>query len=352
MPRTMKAAVYYRNADIRVEERPVPRIGPGELLVKVVTCGLCSGEAMEWYHVPRAPKVMGHEAGGVVAEVGAGVTRFKEGDRVFVNHHVGRMQSPEALRGHFTRDPYYSKSHLDPGAMCEYYRAPKENVEADAHRLPDRISFEDAAVIEPWACVLGGLKVAGIKPGDTVAVLGAGFMGQGFVHMAPLFGAGRVIALDFSDWRLKKALELGADEIINPRTEKAKEKLFDLNQGRGADAVVVTVPSVTALEAAYELVGTGGTLHLNAPPPGTERWSLNPEHLYFSEITITTKYSADHRDTAQLISFLSSGKVRPGPAITHRFPLEGAQEAMNLLVKAGESLKSIIYPGGLPAEEG
>jgi len=349
MPGTMKAAVYYRNADIRIEERPVPEIGPGELLVKTVTCGLCSGEAMEWYHVPRAPKVMGHEPGGIVAAVGPGVTRFKEGDRVFVNHHVGRLQSPEALRGHFTRDPYYARSHLDPGAMCEYFRAPAANVEADTHLLPDSVSFEDAAVIEPWACVVGGLKVAGIQPGDTVAVVGAGFMGQGFVHMAPLFGAGQVVALDFSDWRLARARELGADQVINPRTEKAPDRLRELNRGRLADAVIVTVPSVKALEAAYELVGVGGTLHFNAPPPATERWSINPEHLYFSEITITAKYSADHRDTAQLLAWLAAGRVRPGPAITHRFPLEGVQEAMDLLVKADQSLKSVIYPGGLPA---
>ena len=352
MPFAMRAAVYYRNSDIRIEERPVPEIGPGELLVKTIACGLCSGEAMEWYHAPRAPKVMGHEPAGIVVAVGPGVTRFREGDRVFVNHHVGRLQSPEALRGHFTRDPAYARTNLDPGAMCEYFRAPAANVENDAHVLPANVSDEEAAIVEPWACVVGGLKVAGIQPGDTVAVVGAGFMGQGFVHMAPLMGAATIFALDFSDWRLEKACEMGATHVINPRIEPALEKMKDLNRGRGADAVIVTVPNVRALEMAYGLVATGGTLHLNAPPPATERWSIDPEHLYFNEITITTKYSADHRDTAQLLHWLAAGRVRPRPAITHRFPLEGVRTAMDLLLKADRSLKSIIYPHGVPAFAG
>ena len=330
----------------------MPTIGPGELLVQTVACGLCSGEAMEWYHLRRAPKVMGHEPSGIVVAVGAGVSRFKEGDRVFVNHHVGRLQSPEALRGHFTRDPYYSETNLDPGAMCEYFRAPAANVEADTHLLPASISFEEAAVIEPWACVVGGLKVSGIRPGDTVAVVGAGFMGQGFVHMAPLVGAGTVIALDYSDWRLEKAREMGATQVINPKVEDASRKLRDSNGGRLADVVVVTVPNVRALDAAYALVGTGGTLHVNAPPASSERWSLNPEHLYFNEITITTKYSADHHDTDQLLRWMAAGRVRPSPAITHRFPLDGVQDAMALLVKADRSLKSIVYPNGLPEAHG
>ena len=316
--------------------------------MRTVACGLCSGEAMEWYHVRRAPKVMGHEPAGVVVQVGEGVTRFKEGDRVFVNHHVGQLQSPEALRGHFTRDPFYAATHLDPGAMCQFFRAPAANVERDTHLLPESVSFEEAAAIEPWACVVGGLKVAGIQAGDTVAVVGAGFMGQGFVHMAPLFGAATVVALDHSDWRLERARALGATHTINPRSEDAPARLRELNGGRLADAVVVTVPNVRALESAYALVGVGGTLHLNAPPPSSERWSLDPEHLYFNETTITAKYSADHHDTAQLLRWMAAGRVRPGLAITHRFPLEGAQEAMDLLLKADRSLKSVIYPNGMP----
>lgn len=342
----MKAAIYYRNADIRTEERPIPKIGPGDLLIKTVACGLCGGESMEWYHIHRAPKVMGHEPAGIVVEVGAGVTNFKEGDRVFVNHHVGRIQSHLSLRGHFTRDPFYSSTNLDPGAMCEYFRAPAINVETDTHILPDNVSFEEATVAEPWGCVVGGLKVSGIQPGDTVAVVGCGFMGQGFVHMAPLFGAGDVVALDFSDFRLEKALEMGATHTINPKNENALEKLKDINHGRGADSVIVTVPNVAALNMALDLVGVGGTLHINAPTSAKDMWQINPERLYFDEITISNKYSADHRDVYQVLSWLASGRIKPSKVITHRFLLDDTLEAMRLTIQADKSIKSVIYPNG------
>jgi len=346
IPETMKAAVYYNNQDIRIEERAVPRIGPGELLVQVVANGLCGGEALEWYHTRSAPKVMGHEPAGVVVQVGAGVRGFQEGDRVFVNHHVGRIQSHLALRGHFTRDPFYKGSNLDPGAACQYFRAPAVNVATDTHILPDNVSFEEATVIEPWGCVTGGLKVAGIQPGDSVAVVGCGFMGMGFIHLAPLFGAGSIFALDLSDWRLEKARELGATHTINPQRENAVEKLFDLTHGQGADTVVVTAPSVQAWQQAYELVGTGGTLHFGAPPPGDQSWTLNPEKLYFSEVTFTSKYSADHHDTYQVLRWLEAKRIQPELTFTHRFLLEDMRQAFDLLLQADRSLKSIIYPNG------
>jgi L-iditol 2-dehydrogenase len=347
MPEMMKAAIYYNNSDIRIEERPIPAIGPGDALIKVVASGLCGGEAMEWYHAPRAPKVMGHEPAGIVVEIGSDVKDFKVGDRVFVNHHVGRLSGHRALRGHFTRDPFYSKTGLDPGTMCEYFRAPAVNLQTDTHILPENISFAAATVLEPWGCVAGGLKVAGIQPGDTVAVVGCGFMGQGFVHMAPLFGAGQIIALDFSQYRLDKATEMGATSVVNPSNEDAFEKVKDLTDGHMADVVIVTVPNVKAWEQGYSLVGVGGTLHLNAPPPGEQSWSIKPEKLYFDEITITTKYSADHHDTYQVFRWLASNRINPEAVITNRFELDGIREAFDLLVAADKSLKSIIYPNGL-----
>lgn len=349
MAQPMKAAVYYNNRDIRIEERPIPEIGPDDILVKTVACGLCAGEALEWYHIHRAPKVMGHEPAGVVVQAGKNVTRFKEGDRVFVNHHVGRIQSPLALRGRFTLDPFYKQTNLDPGAMCEYFRAPGVNIETDAHLIPPHISFEEATILEPWGCVTGGLKVAGIKPGDTVAVVGSGFMGLGFIHLAPLFGAGTIFALDFSEWRLEKARELGATFTINPKEENAVEKLFDLTGGRGADTVIVTVPQTQAWELAYSLTGAGGTLHLAAPPPGNQNWTINPEKLYFSEITLTSKYSADHHDTYQVLRWLEAGRIKPRLALTHRFRLEDIRQAFDLLLAADKSLKSVIFPHGFDA---
>lgn len=348
MSNMMKAAVYHALDDIRIEDRPVPEIGPGEILLKTLACGLCGGETMAWYKKSE-PKVLGHEPIGEVVEVGAGVTEFKRGDRMFINHHVGRVNSHLSRRGHFTRDPFYSKMKLDPGGVCDYYRVTAQHLAMDAHILPDSISTEAAVTIEPWSCVLSGLKVCNIQPGDTVAVVGAGFMGQGFVHMAPLFGAGKVVALDFSDWRLEKARQFGATHTINPKKEDAVEAMRALNNGRLADTVVVIAPFAQAWKQAMDLVEVGGCLHLGAPlPPGTD-WVQDGNKAYFDQITVTSRYSSDHTDTYSYIRLLEAGRIKADEAISHRFDLEDSAQAFKLLVEAEKSLKIVVYPHGVPA---
>ena len=346
----MKAAVYYNNKDIRIEEVPKPVINADELLVKTIACGLCGGEAMEWYHIQRAPKVMGHEPAGIIEEVGRDVHGYSVGDRIFVNHHAINVNSHLSIRGHYTKDHEYHRSRLDPGGMCEYFKISADHIRTSIIRLPDDLPFGEATVLEPWGCVIGGLKKSNIQPGDTVAVVGCGFMGQGFIHMAHLFGAGKVIACDLSDYRLEKALEAGANATINPGKVDPVDALRTLNGGREADVVISTVPSVRVIEQAYSMVYTGGTLHINAPSPVNEVWQFRPNDMYTKEITITTKYSADHEDIYQLFELIQSGKVNPSLGITHRFGLAGIQEAFELLVKGGESLKSVLYPHGIDKE--
>ena len=354
MSETMKAAVYYNNSDIRIEELPVPEINDDEILVKTIACGLCGGETMEWYHIKRSPKVMGHEPGGIIVKAGKNVKDFREGDRVFVNHHVPEFTSHLSLRGHFTRDEAYRKSKLNPGAMCQYFKASASHVANGTYKLPDDMDFETATLLEPWGCVLGGLKVSGIKPADTVAVVGCGFMGQGFIHMAKLLGAGLVFACDFSDWRLEKALSLGASFGINPSKEDSVEKLKSLNSGRRADVVIVTVPLVKVLEQAFALAETGATIHMNSPTPPDQQMPFSPSDFYDRELVFTTKYSADHHDIYQVLRFLIAKRLEPKKVITHRFELEKIAEAFGLLAggleKGGESLKSVIYPNGMNAQ--
>ena len=347
MKDTMTAAVYHALDDIRIEKRPVPRIGAGEILVKTLACGLCGGETMAWYKKSE-PKVLGHEPVGEIVEVGAGVTDFRVGDRVFVNHHVGRINSHLSRRGHFTRDPFYSSMRIDPGGVCEYFRALPQHLAMDTHKLPDNISNEAAVTIEPWSCVISGLKVCHIQPGDTVAVVGAGFMGQGFVHLAPLFGAGKVIALDFSDWRLQKALEFGATHVINPKSEDAVEALRAANNGRLADTVVVIAPFPQAWDQALKLVEVGGCLHLGAPlAPGTD-WVRDGNAAYFDQITVTSRYSSDHTDTYSYIRLLEAGRIDADRAVTHRFDIADSAKAFKMLVEAEKSLKIAVYPHGIP----
>jgi L-iditol 2-dehydrogenase len=347
MPKMMKAAVYHAIDDIRIEERPIPGIGPDDILLKTLACGLCGGETLTWYKSGE-PKVLGHEPVGEVAEVGANVTEYKVGDRLFVNHHVGRVQSHLALRGRFTRDPFYKSMKLDPGGVCEYFRVTGQHLRMDVHRIPDHVSDAEATTIEPWSCVVGGLKHCNIQLGDTVAVVGAGFMGQGFVHLAPFFGAGKIIALDFSDWRLARAKDLGANHTINPKREDAVAALRSVNDGRLADTVIVVAPFADAWRLAESLVEIGGTLHLGAPLAPGEVWARDGFTSYMDEITVTSKYSSDHTDTYGYFRMLCSGRVNAKAAISHHFDIEESAEAFQLLVAAQESLKIIVYPHGKP----
>ena len=244
----------------------------------------------------------------------------------------------------FTRDPFYNAMKLDPGGVCECCRVTAQHLAMDAHVLPDSISIEAAVTIEPWSCVLSGLKVCHIQPGDTVAVVGAGFMGQGFVHMAPLFGAGKVIAIDYLDWRLEQARSFGATHTINPRDTNPAEALRAANRGRLADTVVVTAPFAPAWDSAMACVHTGGCLHLGAPlPPGTD-WVRDGHRAYFDQITVTSRYSSDHTDTYSYIRLLEAGRIAADRAISHRFDIAGSAEAFRLLVEA----EKITQDRGLP----
>lgn len=340
----MNVAVYYNNSDIRLEERPIPKIGPGEILIKTEACSLCGGETMEWYLVPRAPKVLGHEPAGVVAEVGAGVEKFKVGDRVMAHHHVGCMSCHYCNRGYYTMCPEYKQVHLDPGGFAEYFRVSAHSTQFDTYLLPDNVSCEQATVIEPLACVLRGIKIAGIRPGDTVVVVGAGFMGMGFVQLARIWQAGKIVVSDLNDWRLEKALSLGATHTINPTKENAVEKLREINEGRLADSVMVTAPSSKAWRAALNLCDKGATLHVNAPPAPGEAIEIDPNELYFKEITINSGYSASHIDTRTILDYLSACRIDADALITHRFGLDGIGQAIQLVLQAGESLKALIIP--------
>ena len=344
MPEMMKTAVYYNNSDIRLEARPIPTIGPGEILAKTEACGLCGGETMEWYLLPRAPKILGHEPTGVVAEVGPGVTKFSVGDRVMVHHHVACMSCHFCNRGHFTMCEQYRRMTLHPGGFADYFRVPAETVQHSTYILPEHVSFEHGTLIEPLSCVLRGIKIAGIQPGDTVVVVGTGFMGMGFVQLARIWQAGKIIATDLNDWRLETARSLGATHTINPKEVDAPEALRALNEGRLADSVIVTAPSAQAWTAGLALCEKGATLHVNAPPAPGSTIAIDPNELYFKEISINSGYSSSHIDSKTTLDYIAAGRINADAMITHRFGLDQVEQAFQLILAAGESLKSVIKP--------
>jgi L-iditol 2-dehydrogenase len=227
----MLTAVYYNNHDVRIEEIPKPEIGNGEFLLKVMASGICGSDVTEWYRVPKAPKVLGHEATGVIAETGAEVAEYRVGDRVFVSHHVPCNKCRYCLSGHHTACETLHTSNYFPGGFSEYIRVPRINVERGVYRLPLDMSYEEGTFIEPLACVVRGQRLAAVKKEDTVLVIGGGVAGLLHAQLARFRGVRRVVVADLNLYRLGLAERFGADATINAK-EDLPQKLMEVIEGR------------------------------------------------------------------------------------------------------------------------
>src|SRR3989304_3886361 len=180
----MRVAMYYSNTDIKTEEMPIPKIGPDELLVKIMASGICGSDLMEWYRIKKAPLVLGHEIAGVVEKVGKGVRGFKKGDRIFATHHVNCGACNYCSSGKETACETLRSTKFFPGGFAEYVRVPKINVERGMLLLPEEVSFEEGTFIEPLGCVVRGQRKAGVEKGQTVLVLGSGISGLLHIQLA------------------------------------------------------------------------------------------------------------------------------------------------------------------------
>ncbi len=341
----MKAAVYYAPDDIRYEELARPRIGPGEISVRVRSCGLCGtdiGKIVGRTVIP--PIVLGHEVAGEVAEVGEGIKHFHPGDRVFVAHHVPCFTCHYCRHGNHSLCQQFRSTNIDPGGFAEYIRVPAPNVEKTTFLLPENLSFEEASLIEPTACCLRVIKRCPTQPGDTVVVIGVGPMGLLHLQLALLLGAGQVIALDLIEQRLETAKKLGAKYSLNPEKENPLEVVKQLTEGRGADAAIVAVGNVSAIAQAINLVRGGGTVILFAECPPRSSLSLDPNIIYHSEVNLSGSYSSTPDEQRTALELIKTGKLKVKELITHRFPLEMLGEAVTLARNPRESLKIIITP--------
>ena len=338
----MKVAKLYDFGDIRIEEIPTPEIGDDEMLVKVKACGICSSDTMKWYIKKKAPLVIGHELAGVVVEVGSKVNKFKQGDRVFVHHHAPCMECRYCKRGNYVMCDVWRKSKIIPGGIAEYVKVPNVNLRNDTLKLPDGVSFEDGAIVEPVACSVKAFKRAGIREGDYIVVLGLGFMGQVNVKLAKFYGAEIIIGVDKVKYRLEKAIENGADYVIDFSSENVKDKVFELTNGYGADIVIVGPGTIEAIKMGLELVARGGKLILFTPTPDDAKLEIKPYEIYFNEISIIPSYSAGPDDTAEALNLISKGVVKAENLVTHRFKIENTLDAFMLTANAGESLKCMI----------
>lgn len=340
----MRVAMWYNNRDVRIEEMPIPQIGSGELLVRVEACGICGSDVMEWYRLDRAPLVLGHEIGGQIVAVGEAVEHYQEGDRVSAAHHVPCNTCHYCLNGHHTVCDTLRQTNFDPGGFAEYIRLPAINVDRGVFLLPGEVSYEEATFIEPLACVLRGQRLAHMRPGSSVLVIGSGIAGLLHVQLARTLGAGRVIATDITPYRLEAAKRFGADATIHAE-EDLPTRLHQVNQGRLADLVIVGTGATSAIVQALESVERGGTVLFFAPTnPGiTIPISIN-ELFWRNDITLTTSYAASPADYQTALELIRAGTIPVRQMITHRLGLAETGLGFQLVAKAQNSIKVIIQP--------
>jgi L-iditol 2-dehydrogenase len=339
----MLAAVYYNNHDVRIEEMPVPEIADDEILLKVMASGICGSDVTEWYRVPKAPKVLGHEATGAIAKVGANVTRYKVGDRVFVSHHVPCNKCRYCLRGHHTACETLHTTNFYPGGFAQYVRVPKINVEQGVYRLPDDVSFEEGTFIEPLACVVRGQRLATLKKEDTLLIIGGGLAGNLHAQLAKANGVQNVIVSGMNQYRLKLTKKLGAHHTIDARLNVPQE-LKKLNDGRLADQVFICKGGLSAALTAMECVDKGGTILFFAVCDPTVKIPVPMTEFWRKEITLKTSYGAAPRDLKESLALLSQKKLNVVNMITHRFGIREAAKGFRLMTESGKSLKVIIEP--------
>lgn len=339
----MKAAVYYGNRDIRVEERPVPKIGPDELLVRIESSGICGSDVMEWYRIKKAPLVLGHEIAGTVVEAGARVAAFKPGDRVTVAHHVPCNTCRYCLAGQYSLCDTLRSINFDPGGFAQFVRVPAINVDRGTFTIPDELSFDEGTFIEPLACVLRGLRVARFKPGASALVLGSGISGLLFIKSLNALGAGRIAATDVSDFRLAAAKRFGADVVLAAK-DAAPEKLAASNAGRLFDLLITSAGAASVVDQAFHSVDRGGTILLFAPhAPGTTV-PFPLADVWRDQITIVSTYAGPPVDTLQAIELLRARRIEVEDMITHRLPLAETARGFGLVSEGKESIKVIIRP--------
>ena len=336
----MKAAVYYSNDDIRIEERPIPSISNGEILVKMMASGICGTDVMQWYRIKKAPRVLGHEMAGEIVEIGKDVEEFKKGDRIFVSHHVPCYKCRHCVHGNYTACESLHTGNYEPGGFSEFIRVPEENVRYGTFLLPERVTFEDATMIEPLGCVIAGQNQLGMKEGHTVLIIGSGVSGILHIQLANIKGT-KVIATDIDEYRLNKAVEFGADYAIDA-SKYSIDELKRINDNRLADVVIVCAASKQAVENAISSVDRKGKILFFAVPEN--EISISSQRFWRDEITVTFSYGASPDDLQEAIKLIDSGRVNVRKMITHRIPLSDIGRGFKLAAEAKNSLKVVVVP--------
>jgi L-iditol 2-dehydrogenase len=340
----MRVGMYYRNSRVEIEEASVPKVGPKDVLVKVMASGICGSDVMEWYRIKKAPLVLGHELTGEIVEVGDEIAKFKRGDRVFTTHHVPCDECHFCLTGHQTAcQVFQTRNNFDPGGFSEYLKVSGKSIDTGTFLLPHEMSYEQGSFIEPLGTVVRGLRAIDLKAGDTLLVLGCGIAGLLMIKLARALGAGRIIATDIDDYRLEAARRFGAEKAVKADSD-VPGTIRDANNGRLADKVIICAGALSPARQALESVDRGGTVLFFAVPKPGETIDIDFNPFWRNDVSLKTCYGAAPLDNLQAMELIRAGNVGVMDLITHRFGLEEIAKGFKAAGEGRNCLKVIIKP--------
>jgi L-iditol 2-dehydrogenase len=351
IPKTMRAAVYRGVKDVRLETVPVPAIGPGELLLRVHTCGIC-GTDLKKIHTGShsAPRIFGHETSGMVAAAGAGVTKFKTGDRVIAFHHLPCGDCYYCRHKTFAQCETYKKvgctAGFEPsgGGFAEYVRVMDWIVRGGVEKIPDDVSYEQACFVEPVNTCLKGVATLRLEAGETVLVIGQGPIGILLAVLAQRTGA-RVITSDLYPERHTIARGFGLSDGLDAAKIDVVAHMRGLTEGRGADAVMVAVGGNSLIRTAMDAARPGGRVLLFAQTARGEA-TIDPAAVCVDEKTLLGSYSASVDLQEESVRFVFGHAMKLEKLISHRFPLEKSVEGLEFAAHPqADSMKAVIQPG-------
>ena len=341
----MKAAVVSENSTIKIQTVSDPELGQNDILVKMAVCGICGSDVEKVFGKYGQPSMkLGHEPAGTILKVGSKVIDLTVGDRVFTHHHVACYSEAchECSHGNETMCKEYYRSNLNPCGLADEYVVPEWNVNhGGVLKIPDSMSFEEAAMIEPLACCVRAWGKFNYQKNDSTVILGVGSTGIMHALLAKSVGFSKIFCLDLNDFRLEFAKKLGF-ETIRSDDISLSEKILNSTNANGVDVVIVATGSLEALRDAIKLVRKGGTIVMFGVPSKGAIIDIDMSVVYSKEITITTTYAASDLDTKNALELIESGKIDVKSLITHRYSLDDSQKAFEHAKTGYNAMKIII----------
>jgi L-iditol 2-dehydrogenase len=353
IPATMQAAVYRGVNDVRLETVPVPKVGPGEMLIRVHSCGVCGTDLKKISTGSHsAPRIFGHETSGMVAAVGEGVQTYRPGDRVMVFHHIPCRQCFYCQNKTFAQCSTYKKvgctAGFEPsgGGFAEYVRVMDWIVEHGTVRIPDGISYEQACFVEPVNTCMKGIEALRLRQGESVLTIGQGPIGIILSVLARQAGA-TLITSDLYTERLRIGSSFGLDLTIDASRANVVERVRELTEGRGADAVILAVGGNSLIRTAMDAARPGGRVLLFAQTQHGEAL-IDPAAVCVDEKTLVGSYSASVDLQDESVRFVMNRVMDLERLVSHRFPLPQSPQALDLAAHPQpSSMKIMIQPGSL-----